>query len=99
MRVGRVVGTVVATQKAEELVGGKLLVVQELDILTMEPKNSFTVAYDTVGVGAAKGEIVLTVSGSSARLTEMTRDKPVDAAIIAVLDAVEVQGKRVFPVG
>ena len=97
MRLGKVVGTVVATQKAEALVGGKLLVVQDLDARTMSPKDSYVVAYDTVGVGAKAGEIVLTVAGSSARLTELTGDKPVDTAIVAVIDHVEVHGETVYP--
>jgi len=97
MRLGKVVGTVVATQKTPSLVGGKLLVVQDLDPVTMKPKDSYTVAYDTVGVGAAAGEVVPTVAGSSARLTEQTGDKPVDTAIIAVIDCVEVHGQQVYP--
>lgn len=95
MRLGRVVGTVVATQKTESLVGGKLLVVQDLSLTDLTPKDSYTVAYDTVGCG--DGEIVLTVAGSSARLTEMTGNLPVDTAIIAVVDCVEVHGKVIYP--
>lgn len=97
MRLGRVVGTVVATQKSESLVGGKLMVVQDVDALTLEPKDSYTVAYDTVGVGAGSGELVLTVAGSSARLTDDTGNKPVDTAIIAIIDQVEVHGRQVYP--
>jgi len=94
MRLGRVVGTVVATQKSESLVGGKLLVVEDLDPLTMTPKGSYTVAYDTVGTG--DGDVVLTVAGSSARLTDSTKDKPVDTAIIAIIDCVELKGQTVY---
>ncbi len=95
MRLGRVVGTVVATQKTESLVGAKLLVVQECDAASMSLKDSYTVAYDTVGAGV--GELVLTVAGSSARLTEATSDKPVDTAIVAVIDCVEVRGQVLYP--
>jgi microcompartment protein CcmK/EutM len=98
MRLGTVVGTVVATQKAEQLVGGKLLVVQDVDPVTLAPKDSYTVAYDTVGCGARGGELVLTVAGSSARLTEATGDKPVDTAIVAIIDSVEIHGKSIYPV-
>ncbi|MBI5835566.1 MAG: EutN/CcmL family microcompartment protein [Armatimonadetes bacterium] len=94
MRLGRVVGTVVATQKSESLVGGKLLMVEDLDPLTMTPKGTYTVAYDTVGTG--DGEVVLTVAGSSARLTDSTKDKPVDTAIIAIVDCVELKGQTVY---
>jgi len=94
MRLGRVVGTVVATHKSESLVGGTLLMVQDLDPLTMSPKDNFTVAIDTVGAG--HGEIVLTVAGSSARLTDATRDRPVDTAVIAVVDCVQIEGRTVY---
>ena len=97
MRLGRVVGTVVATQKSESLVGGKLLVVQDVDAVTLQAKESYTVAYDTMGVGADGGDLVLTVAGSSARLTDQTGDKPVDTAIIAIIDCVEVHGQTVYP--
>lgn len=97
MRLGRVVGTVVSTQKSEQLVGGKLLVVQDVDAATMQPKDSYTVAYDTVGVGAGADQLVLTVAGSSARLTDQTSDKPVDTAIVAIIDTVEVNGKVLYP--
>jgi microcompartment protein CcmK/EutM len=97
MRLGTVVGTVVATQKAEQLVGGKLLVVQDVDPVTLELKDSYTVAYDTVGCGGRGGELVLTVAGSSARLTDATGDKPVDTAIVAIIDSVEIHGRTVFP--
>lgn len=93
MRLGQVVGTVVATQKDEGLVGSKLLVVQEMlpdGTLT----GTYAVAIDTVGAG--KGEVVLCVSGSSARLTQRTRNTPVDTAIIAIVDSVEVHGKVTF---
>lgn len=95
MRLGKVVGTVVATQKTDSLVGGKLMVVQDLDMVTLEAKDSYVVAYDTVGCG--DGEVVLTVAGSSARLTEQTSDKPVDTVIIAIIDCVEVHGRTVYP--
>lgn len=97
MRLGRVVGTVVATQKTPSLVGGKLMVVQDLDPITLAAKDSYLVAYDTVGCGAGGGDLVLTVAGSSARLTEATGDKPVDMAIIAIIDCVEIHGQVVYP--
>jgi microcompartment protein CcmK/EutM len=93
MRLGQVIGTVVATQKDEGLVGSKLLVVQEMlpdGTLT----DTYAVAIDTVGAG--KGEVVLCVSGSSARLTQRTRNTPVDTAIIAIIDSVEVHGRVTF---
>ncbi|HAZ62259.1 MAG TPA: ethanolamine utilization protein EutN [Armatimonadetes bacterium] len=94
MRLGKVVGAVVATAKNESLVGGKLLVVEEIDPTAMKPKGTFVVAYDTVGAG--DGELVLTVAGSSARLTGATKDKPIDTAIVAIIDTVELKGKMVY---
>jgi len=89
MTLGRVVGTVVATRKEERLRGFKLQLVAAVD-LDMRPTGAFTVAVDAVGAGV--GEIVLTAAGSSARLTEVTRDKPVDAVILAIVDSVETGG-------
>lgn len=96
MRLGKVVGTVVATQKNEKLVGRKLLVVQEMEV-DGTLKNSFIIAVDSVGAG--KGEVVLTVSGSSARLTPLTQDAPVDTAIMAIVDTVEVHGEITYQKG
>jgi microcompartment protein CcmK/EutM len=93
MLMGRVVGTVVSTQKDEGMVGFKLLVVQNLD-LSMKLSNSYTVAVDAVGAGM--GEVVIVVQGSSARLTEQTKNRPVDAAIICIVDSIEVEGRRIY---
>jgi microcompartment protein CcmK/EutM len=93
MRLGTVVGTVVATQKAEALRGAKLLIVREMTVegtLT----DGFVVAIDAVGAGV--GEVVLTVAGSSARMTDISRDSPVDATIVGIVDSVELGGKTVF---
>ncbi len=89
MTLGRVVGTVVATRKEERLLGFKLQLVEAVD-LDMRPSGGFTVAVDAAGAGV--GEIVLTAAGSSARLTDTTQDKPVDAVIMAIVDSVETGG-------
>ena len=87
MILGRVAGTVVATQKDERLEGFKLLVVQ-----AVEPdgrlKDSFVVAVDTMGAG--NGELVLVVSGSSARMVCGCTDRPVDAAIAGIVDDIDL---------
>ena len=94
MTLGRVVGTVVATQKDPGLGGFKLQIVQNVDLSTMEPTSGFVVAVDAVGAG--EGEMVLCCSGSSARMTGTTGEKPVDAVIVAIVDSAELDGKLVY---
>lgn len=88
MILARVVGTVVATRKDEKLTGAKLLVVRAVD-----PKGKdeagYVVAVDTVDAGYS--DKVLVVSGSSARMASGLKDCPVDAAIVGVVDTVEVK--------
>jgi microcompartment protein CcmK/EutM len=93
MILARVQGTVVSTRKDHGLLGLKLLLVREVDA-QFEPAGNQVVAADAVGAG--EGEIVMVVAGSSARLTEVSRDKPVDAVIVGIVDAVEVAGKDVY---
>ena len=92
----KVVGTVVATRKDEKLVGGKLLVVQEIDV-ECNPNDRYLVAIDSVGAGV--GEVVLIVTGSSSRYTPLTKEKPVDAAITAIVDIIEVHGEVKYKKG
>jgi len=87
-------GTVVSTNKAEKLTGLKLLIVKPLDIETMEEKGSPIVSIDAVGAGA--GEVVMMVGGSSSRQTSVTDGKPVDNTIIAIIDHIDLNNKRVF---
>ena len=87
MIIGRIVGTVVATRKDPRLEGKKLLLVRPMT-LEGEDESNYVVAIDTVGAGFR--ERVLVVSGSSARLTEGLKDRPVDAAIVGIIDTVEV---------
>ena len=91
MMIGKVVGTVIATRKEHELEGLKFLLVRGLD-LDGKPTSTLVVAADVVGAGI--GEVVLYASGSSARQTKMTKDRPVDATIMAIVDQVEVEGAR-----
>jgi microcompartment protein CcmK/EutM len=87
MLLAKIVGTVVATRKDPRLVSNKLLVARPVD-----PKGkmegSYLVAVDTVDAGV--GETVLIVSGSSARMASGRKDCPVDAAIVGLIDAVEI---------
>ena len=91
MVMGKVVGTVVSTRKEEELSGLKFLLVKACDA-DGKPTGQTTVAVDAVGAGV--GEIVLFVAGSSARQTKATKDRPVDATIMAIVDEVELDGDR-----
>ena len=93
MFLATVVGTVVATQKDHKLAGLKLLLVQNLS-LDLELTKSFVVAADSVGAGA--GEVVVCATGSSARLTEVTHNLPVDAVIMAIVDSLEVGGQITY---
>ncbi len=91
MFLGRVIGTVWSTRKDENLVGSKFLIVKQID-LNFKEKENFVVAIDSVGAG--EGEIVLVATGSSARQTEFTKNKPVDAVIMAIVDKLDVPLKK-----
>jgi microcompartment protein CcmK/EutM len=87
MVLGKVIGTLVASRKEPSLEGLKLLVVRACDV-DGKPNGSTVIAVDAVGAGI--GEVVLYCSGSSARQTQATQNKPVDATIMAIVDAVTV---------
>ena len=94
MIVARVLGTVVCTQKNQKLEGFKLQLVQAVDYKEFKGEGKPLVAVDSVGAG--QGEIVLVVSGSSARQTEATQNTPVDAVIMAIVDTIDLDGKVIF---
>ena len=81
------IGTVWSTRKDENLVGSKFLIVRQLN-LDYTPKESTVVAVDSVGAGV--GELVLVAQGSSARQTVITKSKPVDAVVMAIVDKLDV---------
>ena len=87
MILARIVGTVVATRKDPRLVSSKLLVVRPMDPRG-KLEGGYIVAVDTVDAGV--GETVLVVSGSSARMASGLKDCPVDAAIVGVVDEIEM---------
>jgi microcompartment protein CcmK/EutM len=88
MILGRVVGTVVSTRKDDKLSGAKLLIVRTMDPYG-KAGSGYVVAVDTVDAGVR--DRVLVVSGSSARMASGLKDTPVDAAIVGVIDTVEVK--------
>ncbi|HKB87596.1 MAG TPA: EutN/CcmL family microcompartment protein [Ignavibacteriaceae bacterium] len=91
MFLGKVIGTVWSTRKDENLVGAKFLIVKQLD-LDLREKDYFVVAVDSVGAG--EGEVVLVATGSSSRQTDFTKNKPVDAVIMAIVDKLDVALKE-----
>ncbi|MSP16453.1 MAG: ethanolamine utilization protein EutN [Myxococcales bacterium] len=90
MLLGIIVGTVVSSRKDKELEGLKLLLVKTCDF-DGKPTGGTVVAADAVGAGV--GEVVLYASGSSARQTTITQNRPVDATIMAIVDTVEIDGE------
>ena len=96
MILAKVVGTVVASQKESSMDGLKFLTLQQVD-LEGKPKDSFVVAADAIGAGV--GEMVLYASGSSARQTKATDNRPCDAVVMAIVDNWEIDGKLKYKKG
>ena len=93
MKLGKVIGTVVASRKDEKLEGLQLFMVQDIGP-DGALREAFVVAVDSVGAGV--GEVVLYASGSSARQTRCTDGRPVDAVIMAIVDTVDVDGRLAY---
>lgn len=93
MLLGKIIGTLVSNRKDEKIEGFKFMIVRELNF-ALEETDGYVVAADSVGAGM--GEIVLYATGSSARQTEMTDQKPCDAVIMAIVDEVEIGGEKVW---
>jgi microcompartment protein CcmK/EutM len=91
--LAKVVGTVVATKKDPKMVGLKLLLLRQVSPVDRK-EGSFVVANDAVGAGV--GEFVLYASGSSARQTEVTKDRPCDAVVMAIVDSWEIGGEQLY---
>jgi ethanolamine utilization protein EutN len=87
MLLARVMGTVVATRKDERLLGKKLLVCRPVNPQG-EAEGAYFVSVDTVGAGVK--EIVLVVSGSSARMAANFKESPVDSSIVGIVDEVRM---------
>ncbi|MEE9298745.1 MAG: EutN/CcmL family microcompartment protein [Acidimicrobiia bacterium] len=90
MLLGRVAGTLVSSRKEDTLEGLKFLVIKQLDVEQAET-GGYVVAADAVGAGV--GEVVLYATGSSARQTVLTKDRPCDAVVMAIVDTWEVGGE------
>jgi ethanolamine utilization protein EutN len=99
MFIGRVTGSLVASQKIKSVVGKKLLLVDVYNAKTGERSELVStgrsaVVIDTVGAG--EGDLVLVTQGSSARLTDMTSDVPTDAVIVGIVDAIQMGHEEVY---
>jgi microcompartment protein CcmK/EutM len=93
MLLAQVLGTVVSTRKDVGLRGLKLMLVREVDT-ALKATGNVVVAADAVGAGT--DEVVLIAQGSSARMTEVSHEKPVDAVIVGIVDSVEMSGRDVY---
>ena len=99
MFLARITGSLVSSHKVASMVGQKLLLVEPLrvdeqDQSQLKPTGRSFVVVDTVGAG--EGEVVLCVQGSSARFMPETKTLPIDAAIIGIVDTVNVGGQTIF---
>jgi len=93
MLIAKVIGSTVSTIKDETLVGCKLLILRQTEVDGV-PFGKPYVAVDTLDAGV--GDLVLTAHGSSGRLTKITKNRPVDAVIMAVIDHLAVNGDVAF---
>ena len=93
MLLAKVVGTVVSTRKDPKILGLKFLLLRQVNPENLK-EGGYVVANDAVGCGV--GELVLYASGSSARQTEVTRDRPCDAVVMAIVDQWEIGGVTLF---
>ncbi|MCF6459675.1 EutN/CcmL family microcompartment protein [Clostridium sp. Cult3] len=87
MYIGKVIGTVVATRKDENLVGTKLMITQPLN-MDLKPIGEPLIAVDTVGAGI--GELVLYSKGTAARIAARKMDSPIDVSIVGIIDEMDV---------
>jgi len=94
MVLAQVVGTVVSSNKEPKIEGIKFLLLEKIDPASMQGKKDYVVAMDSVGAGP--GEVVFYVSGSSSRMTRTTEGRPSDAAIIAIVDSIDLKGSFVY---
>lgn len=91
MILARVAGTIVATRKDPRLEGFKLLIIKPVAPDGKE-ESGYVIAVDTVQAGS--GDLVIMVSGSSARMADGCKDKPVDASIVAIVDTVSLDAQK-----
>lgn len=99
MFIGKVTGSVVASQKIENVVGFKLLLVQAMSVKCdapgeVVPTSRVAIVMDTLGAG--EGELVIVTQGSSARLTPETKTVPTDAVVVGIIDAIQLGHEQIY---
>ncbi len=94
MVLARVVGTVVSTAKARQLEDLKLLVVEKVALPELDGSKEHLIALDAVGANI--GELVFCVTGSSARMTDISNGRPSDTTITAIVDSIDMDGAAVY---
>ena len=94
MVLGRVTGSVVSTHKERLLEGVTLLIVEKIDPRSLKGTGDFVIAVDAVGAG--EGEVIFYVSGSSARMTEVTSGRPSDATITGIVESIDIDGATTY---
>lgn len=94
MLVGRVTGNVVSTNKCDSLRGAKLLIVQPVDLETLQMKDDYVICVDDVGAG--EGDLVFCAYGSSARQSDTTKKVASDFSIYGIVDSIYMRGARTY---
>lgn len=99
MFLAKVIGAVVATKKDESMKGRKLLLLRPMLVDESNPKRlrsgvNTIVAVDNLGAG--EDEMVIFCQGSSARLSSGMKSLPIDAAVVGIVDTVDVEGKKIY---
>ena len=94
MLVGRVTGNVVSTNKCDSLRGAKLLIVQPVDLETLQMKDDYVICVDDVGAG--EGDLVFCAYGSSARQSDTTQKVASDFSIYGIVDSIDMRGARTY---
>ena len=94
MLVGRVTGNVVSTNKSGSLRGAKMLIVQPVDLETLQLKDDYVICVDDVGAG--EGDLVFCAYGSSARQSDTTKKVASDFSIYGIVDSIDMRGARTY---
>ena len=94
MLVGRVTGNVVSTNKSDSLRETKMLIVQPVDLETLQLKDDYVICVDDVGAG--EGDLVFCAYGSSARQSDTTKKVASDFSIYGIVDSIDMRGARTY---